>query len=256
MACFSGRFGSAVSAMHVIVSGWRGSLNQGQMCLQASQQRPSGVVTASPLEASAAAAASAVREPSAAAVQAVSARVPARPRAHPWAGLTVAADPDPDFVDLISSDDDDGPRRSAATAPVGKGTADASGPHAAAESSQPQPRRRRQLSGSASVRTSGWTCPQCTLVNAHAAGHCEACGRARPLGSLSSAATTAGPAGVTGAQPPATPTVTAARGVGLGPHVGWQCGFCTLCNNASATHCGACGEWRYASGVKMEPLDS
>jgi hypothetical protein len=220
---------------------------------QAEQQRLNSGAAAS--ASASGASASATRGPSAAAVSAASDRVPARRRAPPRTGL-IAADPEPDVVDLISSDDDCEPPRSSGATQLSKRTVTAPDEHAVDVNKTPQPQRQQHLPRLAGSRVIGWVCSQCTLVNDQEAGHCEACSKIRPLGRLLLTATIAAPVAPGAASSSTGPPAAADHNRTRGPHAGWQCKFCTLCNDAGATRCGACGEWRYASGARMVPLGS
>ena len=198
------------------------------MTRQASRARRDNSAVPTALKASAAELAT--REPSAAAMQAASATLPARrrmpSRPGPCAGEAAGAC----IIDLTG--DDDQPVSATTAQPMSASSGQAistSSRHIARQ------QQRQQDPG-------GWACPQCTLANMPEALECQACSKARPLGRLVPSHTAAASRLSAEVQSKNTQSV------------GWQCKFCTLCNDVSATRCGACGEWRYASGAQMVPL--
>ncbi len=108
-----------------------------------------------------------------------------------------------------------------------------------------------------------WRCPACTLVNARAAALCAACAApapaagadALPSGEVSKRGSVAAPAAAPAATSggPGGQAGRAALGA-LAAGGAWACRFCTLHNAGGAERCGACDQWRYASGLPMPAL--
>jgi len=167
--------------------------------------------------------------PSASAVHAASAALPARRRVPSKASL--AEEPAGECIIDLTSDDDQPASAAAAQ-------------HESSDIEVSMPARQ---SRGQQQQADGWACRQCTLANAPEAHECQACGKARPLGRLVPAPTAVAP-------PSRSSGFLAEVSFKREPSAGWQCKFCTLCNDVSASRCGACGEWRYASGAQMVPL--
>ena len=205
---------------------------------QASRDRPdsSAALPARHMSASALAAS----EPSAAAIQAASAPLPARRRVPSKAGPPAEEAAGECIIDL-TSDDDQPVSATAAQPESGNPQQAVSMPSGQVSRQQHQPQQHQQQ------HAGGWACPQCTLANVPEAHECQACGKARPLGRLV-------PTHVAAAPPTRSSGLSAEVTFTREPSAGWQCKFCTLCNDGSDTRCGACGEWRYASGAQMVPL--
>lgn len=182
---------------------------------------------------------------------------------NPPAQLDLRAAAQAVFIDLTSDDDE-----------IIDGSGVVPG-NTATESAGDSAQNGRPSAGLGAILGSGnrdrsvWVCQQCTLANAAEAAHCSACGRSRPLGRLTAASAGAF-ANASGAptRPPAAfkpaPVVAAGQGVGKVPggastginagEAAWECKFCTLANPRASTRCGACEQWRFASGARARDL--
>ena len=182
--------------------------------------------------------------PSAAAVQAVAAAPPARRRMPSRAAPSAEDATGECIIDLTG---DDGHLESAIAAQPGSATIEQAVSMTSRHVTLQQQQQEQQQQQQPKHRAGGWACPQCTLANVPEAHKCQACGKARPLGRLVPIPTAATPVHQSGGLP---------AGIKVERYslAGWHCKFCTLCNDVSASRCGACGEWRYASGAQMMPL--